>query len=165
MARRIFYSFHFNNDCWRTNQVRNIGVIEGNKPCSGNDWEEVKRGGDPAIERWIDSQLQGRSCTVVLIGSETANRKWVRREIVKSWDSGMGVLAINIHRLLDQSGSTSTKGENPLDRIGYGNTGRKLSSVAKTYEPPYANSQDVYSYIANNISSWIDEAVLLRERN
>ena len=74
MKRQVFYSFHFKNDCWRTSQVRNIGVIEGNKPVSENDWEEVKRKGDDNIKKWISDQLKYRSCTIVLIGEETSER-------------------------------------------------------------------------------------------
>jgi len=62
--------------------VRNIGFIEGSKPVSADAWEDVKKGGDTAIEKWIVDQLDGRSCAVVLVGSETANRKWVIHEIV-----------------------------------------------------------------------------------
>ena len=86
MVRRVFYSFHYDNDCWRTQQVRNIGLIEGNKAVSPNEWEEVKKGGDSAIERWIRDQLSGRVCTVVLVGAETAYRRWVLREIIQSWN-------------------------------------------------------------------------------
>lgn len=35
--RQIFYSFHFNNDVMRVQQVRNMGVVEGNVPVSPND--------------------------------------------------------------------------------------------------------------------------------
>src|SRR5438874_1029895 len=31
----------------------------GNAPVRDNDWEQVKRGGDKAIEKWIDNQLDG----------------------------------------------------------------------------------------------------------
>ena len=82
MKRRVFYSFHYKPDNWRASKVRNIGAIEGNQPATDNDWETVKRGGDRAIERWIAGQMRGRSCTVVLVGANTANRKWINREIV-----------------------------------------------------------------------------------
>lgn len=29
--RQVFYSFHFDNDVMRVQQVRNIGAIEGNE--------------------------------------------------------------------------------------------------------------------------------------
>ena len=74
IKRQIFYSFHYANDSWRASQVRNIGVVDGSNPASDNDWEEVKRGGDDAIRKWISGQMKYRSCTVVLVGSHTANR-------------------------------------------------------------------------------------------
>ena len=50
MARRVFYSFHYQPDNWRAATVRNIGSIEGNRPATDNDWEAVKKGGDATIE-------------------------------------------------------------------------------------------------------------------
>ena len=68
--RQVFYSFHFANDVMRTQQVRNIGAIEGNSIASANDWEIIKRSGESAIKRWIDKNMENRSCVVVLVGSE-----------------------------------------------------------------------------------------------
>ena len=78
MPRKVFFSFHFNNDAWRASQVRSMGALEGDEPVSDNKWEEVKRGGDRGIQNWINSQMSGKSCVVVLIGSQTASRQWVR---------------------------------------------------------------------------------------
>lgn len=78
MARKVFFSFHYKPDNWRASQVRNMGVIEGNAPVSDNDWEAIKKGGDKAIQNWIDGQLKGKSCTIVLIGANTAGRKWIK---------------------------------------------------------------------------------------
>ncbi|WP_339485094.1 TIR domain-containing protein, partial [Pseudomonas proteolytica] len=100
MARRVFFSFHFANDFWRTQQVRNIGALEGQTLCTANAWEEVKRKGKASIEEWIDDNMYGKSCVVVLVGSETASRPWVVREIVKGWDAGKGVVGIRINKLL-----------------------------------------------------------------
>jgi hypothetical protein len=86
MARRAFYSFHYEPDSQRASQVRNMGVVEGNKPASDNDWEEVTKKGDQSIRDWIDGQLDGKSCTIVLIGANTAGRKWIGYEIKKSWN-------------------------------------------------------------------------------
>ena len=60
--RRTFYSFHFDNDAWRAGQVRNIRATEHDEPVSDNSWEQVKRGGDAAIQRWINDQMSTRSC-------------------------------------------------------------------------------------------------------
>ena len=94
MARRAFYSFQYKPDNWRASQVRNMGVVDGNKPATDNDWEKVIKGGDKAIKKWIDGQLNGRSCTIVLIGKSTAGRKWIKYEIEESWNNGKGVLGI-----------------------------------------------------------------------
>src|SRR2546427_4348468 len=117
MARRVFFSFHYSPDNWRASQVRQMGVIEGEPPVSDNDWETITKGGDAAIQRWIDSQLSGKGCTVVLIGAGTAGRKWINYEILNSWDDGKGVVGVHIHGLKDRNGQQSSKGTNPFDHI------------------------------------------------
>lgn len=161
MKRRVFYSFHYDRDAWRTGQIRNIGVVEGNEPVSPNDWEKVKKEGDEAIKRWIAAQMRNRSCVVVLIGSETAERKWVRYEIQRGWEDEKGVLGIYIHNLKDQYGKTTRRGANPFELVSIGGT--KLSSIVKAYDPPYQDSKRVYEYIADNLQDWIEEAIRIRE--
>lgn len=169
IKRRVFYSFHYEKDAWRAAQIRNMGVIEGNAPVSDNDWEEVKRGGDRAIQNWIENQLAGRSCTIVLIGEQTAERKWVKYEIQRSWELGKGIFGIYIHNLKDQYGRTSRKGANPFDyvTIYYKYTPIQMSKIIKTYDypilPPFSGSQDVYNYIKNNLNNWVEEAIKQRE--
>ncbi len=163
MARRVFYSFHYKPDNWRASQVRNIGAVEGNKPVSDNDWEQVKKGGDKAIQKWIDDQLKGRSCTIVLIGEKTAGRKWINYEIEESWDLGKGVVGIYIHNLKDKNGNKSEKGINPFNGITIGKDNKKLSSIVKAYDPPYSKSTSVYNYISENLEDWVEEAIEIRE--
>lgn len=164
MARRVFYSFHYAPDNWRASTVRNIGAIEGNPPAHDNDWEEVRRGGDRAIKNWIDSQLQGRSCTVVLIGSQTAGREWINYEIEKTWNDGKGLFGIYIHNLKDKTGNQSSKGSNPFDGITLNGNRNILSSLVKTYDSPYPDSKMAYAYIQENIANWIDIAIANRQR-
>lgn len=162
--RRVFFSFHYERDAWRAGQVRNIGVLEGNEPVSDNSWEEVKRGGDSTIKRWIDNELSRRSCVVVLIGNETADRKWVNYEITKGWNSKKGVVGIYIHNLKDRFGYQSPKGRNPFDRITFKSDGRGLSHVVKAYDPPYTDSQQVYAWIERYLSGAVEEAIQIRNR-
>ena len=91
-----------------------MGVVEGNSPASDNDWEAVTRGGDTAIRNWINGQIRGKSCAVVLIGSRTAGRKWIKYEIEQAWNDGKGLLGIYIHNLKNRLGHQSTKGNNPF---------------------------------------------------
>ncbi|WP_158735586.1 TIR domain-containing protein [Alteribacillus sp. YIM 98480] len=162
MGRRVFFSFHYKPDNWRASQVRNIGAIEGNTPVTDNDWEEIKRGGDREIKRWINDQLKNRSCTVVLIGEKTAGRKWIKHEIKESWEQGKGVVGICIHNLKNKDGVQSKKGRNPFDDFTI--NGEKLSSIVKLYDPPYSRSTNVYSYIKNNITDWTEEAIEIRKQ-
>lgn len=166
MARRCFYSFHYVPDNWRASQVRNIGVVEGNTPVSDNDWEEVKKGGDKAIQNWIDDQLKGRSCTIVLIGEKTAGRKWIKYEIEKSWNSNKGLVGIYVHNLKNSDGEQSDKGKNPFEdfTITIDGKTKKLSDIVKAYDPPYKTSTYVYDHIKENLSKWVEEAIEIRNK-
>jgi hypothetical protein len=163
MSRRVFYSFHYKPDNARASQVRNMGVVEGNQPAKDNDWETIKKGGDKSIQKWIDEQLSGRSCTLVLIGKETAGRKWIKYEIEKSWNDGKGVVGVYIHNLKDLAGNQTTKGGNPFEDFTMKRDQKKLSSVVKAYDPAYTDSKEVYNYINKNLSNWIEEAVNIRD--
>ena len=160
VTRRTFFSFHYKPDNWRAAQVRNMGVVEGNTPVSDNDWETVTKGGDAAIRRWIDSQMSGRSCAVVLIGSQTSGRKWINYEIRKAWADGKGLLGIHIHNLKDADGDQSQEGANPFYRLSV--NGKRLSNIVKAYDPPYKRSTNVYAHIEENIASWVEEAIQIR---
>lgn len=153
--RQVFYSFHFDNDVMRVHQIRNIGVLEGNEPVSPNQWEEVKRKGNAAIEKWIDDNMKYRSCVVVLIGSQTANRKWVLYEISKAWNAGKGVLGIYIHNLNCPRNGRCGQGPNPFDKVTF-TDGTPLSTVVKCYNP---NPLNAYGDIAANIDKWIQLAI------
>ena len=151
--RQIFYSFHYKNDVFRVQQIRNIGALEDNKPVSTNDWETVKRGA--SIKKWIDENLKYKSCLVVLIGSETANREWVRYEIEKAWNDGKAVLGVYIHNINCMNNGKCAIGSNPFEHT-YSKYGTKLSTLIKTYNP---SSFDAYNSVRQNLEKWIEEAI------
>lgn len=155
-ARRIsvFYSFHFSNDVMRVQQVRHIGSIEGNSPVSANDWETVKRKGDKAVENWIDENMKYKRCVIVLIGSDTATRKWVKEEIRKAWIAKKGLFGIYIHNLRCPRTGTCRKGDNPFSTWNVG--GRPMSELISCYDPP---ASDAYPHIARNIQGWVNSAI------
>lgn len=153
--RQIFYSFHYANDVFRVQQIRNIGALEENKPVAPNDWETVKKGGDPAIEKWITENMKNRSCVVVLVGEETYKRPWVKYEIKKAWEDGKGLLGIHIHNLKDPKTGKCSKGTNPFDQFTFEN-GKTLSTKVNCYDP---NANDAYNDIKNNIEKWIEKAI------
>jgi hypothetical protein len=160
MARRAFYSFHYVPDNWRASQVRNMGVVEGNRPASDNEWETVKKGGDEAIQKWIDEQISGKSVAIVLIGQNTAGRKWIKYEIQKAWKDNKGVLGIYVHNLKDKDGNQSSKGKNPFDDFTI--KGESMSTIVEAYDPPFVTSTYVYKHINENLADWIEKAIEIR---
>lgn len=159
MARRAFYSFHYELDNWRASQVRNMGIVEGNRPAMDNDWEAVKKGGDAAIQKWINNQLYGKSVAIILIGAKTAGRKWIKYEIKTAWEEGKGVLGIHIHNLKDRNGNTTTKGRNPFDDLTV--KGKSMSSIVQAYDP-WALFSTPYEHIKGNLAEWIETAIKVR---
>ncbi len=165
MARSVFFSFHYKPDVMRVSQVRQIGALSGNKAASDNDWETVTKGGEAAITKWIADQMKGRSCTVVLVGENTANRKWINHEIVKSWNARMGVVGIRIHGLKNTDGDIATMGKNPFDFITHGPNSKKLSTIVKCYNPAGTNSKERYAWIEKNLANAVEEAIKIRNAN
>lgn len=152
MTRKVFYSFHFDNDNWRAGQVRNIGAVEGDKPVNGNKWEDVKSKSGSIIKGWIDENLKDKSCLVVLIGEKTSEREWVNYEINRAWELGKAVCGIYIHKLDNVLGKQSIKGKNPL------------GSHIPTFDSSYTSSQYVYDDIKNNIANLVEEAIKVRNK-
>src|SRR5277367_4609083 len=123
MARRIFFSFHYQRDLWRVNVVRNSGAVEGIAAAGFQDaslWEETTRKGDVAVKKLIDGGLDGTTVTVVLIGAETANRKYVSYEVEQSVARGHGILGIRINNIKDKDGRIDPPGVVPavLTKVG-----------------------------------------------
>lgn len=116
MARRVFFSFHYQRDLWRVNVVRNSAMVEGVSGAGFHDqslWEETAKRGDDAVRKLIDTGLEGTSVTVVLVGAETASRKYVSYEIDKSVARGNGLLGVRINNIKDQNGRTDSLGAVP----------------------------------------------------
>jgi len=162
MARKVFYSFHYLPDGWRAAQIRNAGVLEGNQPVSDNDWETITSGGEKAIKDWIVGQQVGKSCAVVLIGANTAGRKWINFEIETAWNAGKGIVGVYIHNLRNSAGDQSSKGSNPFTSFTVCSGAQQLSGIVKAYNPNSTHSKTVYDIITGNIESWVDEAVAIR---
>jgi hypothetical protein len=157
MARRIFFSFHYDRDIWRVSQVRNSGIvlppgdtIDGFIDAAS--WESIKRQGDDAIKKWINYQLAGTSVTVVLIGAETANREWVNYEIIESINRGNGLLGVYIHNIRNQFQLSDVMGQNPFDFIRWNNgQGAPISTTYPTYDW-------ILNLGRQNLPTWIETA-------
>ena len=133
--RRVFFSFHYQNDIWRVNQVRQSWRYqhENQREAEGfydaSIWESSRRTGPDSLKNLIREGVKNTSVTCVLVGAETFSRRWVRYEIARSVIKGNGLLAVQIHRMGDRFGYASSEGPNPLDYIGvyYANGGVRLA--------------------------------------
>lgn len=141
MARRVFFSFEYKHDVFRAMVVRNSWVTQGREAAGfvdAADFEEVKRGGDAAIKKWIREQLHGTSVTVVLVGAHTCASRYVAYEIEQSQARGNGLLGIDISKIKDFS-------ENTTDMCG---------RIPEGYEFYLWNRHDGY----NKMGYWIEKA-------
>ncbi len=152
MARQTFFSFRYKKDSWRASIVRNSWVTQDRVATGFFDsaaWEEVKKKKDSDIEAWIDGQLKGTSVTVVLIGADTAGKKWINYEITSSHKKGSGILGIYIHNIKDSKGNTTTKGNNPFDNFKFTKDGKVIA-------------YPTYDWVADdgykNMGDWIEKA-------
>jgi len=141
MTRRVFFSFEYEKDVSRAMVVRNSWVTK-DKEASGfidaADFESLKNQGDDAIKAWIDRQLTGTSVTVVLVGQDTCDSRWVKYEIAQSKDLEHGLLGIDVSKIKDLKGNIS-------DRCG---------KIPSGYDFYLWNTDEGYK----NLSDWIEKA-------
>ncbi len=122
MARKVYFSFHYQDVIdFRANVVRNSGKFRkksNDKFRDGSIWEEAKEKQVKKIKQLIDNSLKGNSVTCVLIGSETYSRRWVRYEIMKSFELNKGQVGVGINWIKDKYGKTKFwAGENPFEYL------------------------------------------------
>ena len=157
MARRVFFSFHYDNDITRSMTVRNSWVTQGKEAAGFIDkaeFEQVKRRGDEAVYRWIDKQLEGTSVTVVLIGSDTLNRPFVQYEICESLQRGNAVIGVLIHNIRDMRTGLCSRRGNTHTVIG------RYSDGSPAYFDAVCDG--IYDYYTQNgyanMGTWIERA-------
>lgn len=151
----VFYSFHFDRDAWRVQQIENMGALEGQPILSSQDWEKVKVQGDAAIQKWINDNMAYKSAVVVLIWAQTAGRRWVKYEIKKAWNDKRKLVGVHIHGLEGTDGRTDSKGANPFAAVTLTN-GLTAANYVPVYDPTGSDSRTVYATIKNNLKNWAD---------
>src|SRR2546429_6884599 len=120
MARKVFFSFHYQNDLWRVNVVRNSGLVDGISAAGFHDqsiWEETRKKGDEAVKKY---------------------------EIERSVARGNGILGIRINHIKGIDGLADPPGLIPeaLTRVGapvytyeYGKLGDWVERAYKEANP------------------------------
>lgn len=122
MAKRVYFAFHYQDVIdFRANVVRKHNFTGGVEAAGYYDhsiWEDAKTTSPLALKRLINSELQNSSVTVVLIGTHTWARRWVRYEIMKSVERGNTMLGVHINSIAGKDRLTKDPGPNPFDNLG-----------------------------------------------
>jgi len=122
MARRTFFSFHYQADVTRANVVKNSWVTRDREDSGFFDssaFERAQRTDEASLKAFLNNAMDGSSVVCVLVGNQTAARRWVRYEIQRGiWES-KGIVGVRVHTIADlRSQAPTVAGPNPLDMIG-----------------------------------------------
>jgi hypothetical protein len=122
MARYTFFSFAYDDvKNFKANVVRNSWLLNQSSDTfvDGSIWEKEKSKGATVIKNLIDIGLKRTSVTTVLIGEGTSDRRWVKYEIVKSFDKGNGFIGVHLNRIKGKEQAISARGLNPFERLAF----------------------------------------------
>ncbi|ROR72392.1 TIR domain-containing protein [Bogoriella caseilytica] len=118
MAKSVFYSFHYDNDVYRVQLVRQIDALTGAPEITGQNWEEVRFKTEAAIQNWIDKEMNYKKAVIVLIGRRTAKRQYVQYEVERAWSMKKPLLGVRIHGLASLSDGPDSAGDDPFTALG-----------------------------------------------
>lgn len=122
MARRTFFSFHYQPDVWRAMNVRNCLQLVKDETIDGffdsSVFEASKRESESSLKTFLREGMNNTSVTCVLTGTNTWARRWVRYEIVRAILKGNGLLTVDIHGVKNKDGQIAVKGADPLALLG-----------------------------------------------
>ncbi|MBU1101466.1 MAG: TIR domain-containing protein [Bacteroidetes bacterium] len=116
LARTVYFSFDYNRDIDRVNQIRNMSGIQARSSGGFTDatfWNDAVKKGDSHVAQLIQEGLKNTVVTIVCIGAVTAQNKYVEYEINQSLKRGNAIIAITIHHLGDNSGKPDVRGAKP----------------------------------------------------
>jgi hypothetical protein len=124
MARRTFFSFHYQLDVSRAFVVRNSWITARDREAAGffdaSVFESKKRESDEVLKRFLREGLEGSSVVCALTGFETASRRWVRYEILQALRQGRGLMEIAIHSIrCMRAGTACAEGASVLANLGF----------------------------------------------
>jgi hypothetical protein len=164
MARKVYFAFHYEDVAdLRANVVRKHNFTKGVEKAGYYDysiWEESKKKGDIALKRMINAELENTSVTVVLIGSQTYARRWVRYEIIKSIERGNRLLGIHINSTKGKDQKTKPLGPDPLAHLGL-----QISADGKRGQPTVWDGQKWILYSDHDAYDINEQPVAQRGNN
>lgn len=159
MARKVFFSFHYERDSQRVSQIRECNSVSQHftrSPfLSKSEWESIERIGPTAIKNWIDKNMDGTSVVILCFGLKTSTRPWVKYELEKAHREKRGIVAIDLSGMRTMQNEVDAAGVNPLKKA-FDSAGTELFNY-DTYK--------TYHWINDggriNIDKWVEKAAQL----
>lgn len=146
MARKTFFSFHYIPDVQRAQVVRRSQFFKDHGEAGFYDasaFEKTKNEDPAALKRFLRKEIQGTSVICVLIGAETASRRWVRFEILQALCDARGLIGVRINTIPDFNGKTAVAGDNPFDLLGVFRKDDAIQVIErKTVSDPWTYTSD-----------------------
>lgn len=160
MARRTFFSFHYKPDVQRAWVVRNSQFFKEQGDSGFFDssaFERMKNTDPNFLKRFLRQEIEGSSVVCALIGKETAERRWVRFELLQALFDGRGLLGVRVHGIGDWDGKPSAAGPNPFDLLGVYSVRGELRVIERAgVDQPWTYTHDFGQQL---LGSWPYSAV------
>lgn len=154
MARRAFFSFHYQPDVFRANVVKNAWVGRDREDAgffNASVVEATKKTGEEALRTFLRKGLEGSSVLCALAGTETANRRWVRFEVLQALRDGRGIMEIAIHGIkCAKTGLTTAPGPSVLADLGYWTDSGRVTFMEIGPDRQWRRNGDVQSIEVDN---------------
>jgi len=134
VARKTFFSFHYHADVQRSFVVKNSQVVKDRADAGffdGSAFERAKNENPEALKRFLRSEMEGSSVVCVLVGAETAARRWVRFELLQALWDGRGLVGVRIHTIGDWDKQPSKAGVSPFDLLGVYIKGNQMKLIER----------------------------------
>jgi hypothetical protein len=121
---RVYFSLDYRRDRHRVGQVHGVPEVISRSAGgfqTSSVWMEARRRGDASIQGLINDALVRTAVTVVCIGFNTVDRKYLGYELERSLEQGNGLVGIKINHLPDQNGVVDKEAHAPplIEDAGY----------------------------------------------
>ncbi len=121
---RVFFSFDYRRDRHRVDQIHRIPDVISRSAGGFQTsavWFEARQRGAASIQGLIADSLVRTVVTVVCIGFNTVDRKYLGYELDRSLEQGNGLVGIRINQLPDQNGTVDKEAHAPplIEDAGY----------------------------------------------
>ena len=148
MARRTFFSFHYKSDVQRAQVVGQAWMTQDREEVgffNSSAFEKAERTNPETLKAFLVAEMKGSSVVCVLVGSDTAFRRWVRFETFRGiWDE-RGLLAVRINGIAGWDRRTAVAGPNPFDLLGISVTENGGAKSVRFIERQTASAQWTFS--------------------